>query len=345
MLSVKRLRTIAATPCEGIRAVRGTLTITALWFCLGFHGLALSAEHRSPMDAIQRGHDGPWPRTCTIYRGATPKLDGRISAGEWNDATMLACCNGWNPQFSSVTDPNDLSARVYIKHDGRDLYVAYDVTDNLIYAVDIPQWVPASFAAQYPKIDEFSTEGFPWYGDGVELLVNASYTWNLALQEEYNKANGSSWQMVCSTRKSRLGGLGKAGLMEGEQRRVTGADGKSVPNPNWDNYTKWIKSGAMNAEVRLKDKKTEGSGYVIEWKIAAKPCLEVAPEKFWNPDLGAVKMGLNISIGDFDTEKDGVGNWGNFRHENWWAGEKDKRTWLRQWGTMMVEPGFRPRTN
>ena len=48
--------------------------------------------------------------------------------------------------------------------------------------------------------------------------------------------NGSQWQMVVNTFKSRLGGLGVGGLMEGEPRQSSQA---------WNTYYSWIMNGAQ----------------------------------------------------------------------------------------------------
>ena len=53
-------------------------------------------------------------------------------------------------------------------------------------------------------------------------------------------------------------------------------------------------------------------------------------------------MGLNIAVGDLDEKEKGIGNFGNFHHEDWWSGAKDKRTQLRHWGTLWMRSGKRP---
>ena len=53
-------------------------------------------------------------------------------------------------------------------------------------------------------------------------------------------------------------------------------------------------------------------------------------------------MGLNIALGDLDEPEKGEGNFGNFHHEDWFTGEKNKRTWRRQWGTLWMMHGPRP---
>jgi SSS family solute:Na+ symporter len=82
---------------------------------------------------------------------------------------------------------------------------------------------------------------------------------------------------------------------------------------------------------------------VIEWAVSFNPCLEVAPGEFYSTRMGDRAMGLNIALGDLDTEAAGTGNFGNFHHEDWFAGAKDIRTQLRQWGTLWIRTQPRPR--
>lgn len=268
---------------------------------------------------------GEWPRTMTCYRGATPTLDGVIAEGEWADATPITGVKDWTPQFSPTTDDADLSLRGWVKHDGERLWFAFDITDDILYGIDTERWLPP----QNAKAHELTREGYPWFGDEMEILINARYEWST--EDKQNCAgDGSSWQMVCNLTKSRLGGIGVGGLMEGEPRSKESA---------WNNYQKWILDHSMEAVARVKP---GGEGYVIEWCIKPNPCLEVKPGVFWSPALGAVKMGLNIALGDLDRFADGEGNWGHFHHEDWWTGEANKRTWLKQFGTLIVEPGPRP---
>jgi SSS family solute:Na+ symporter len=88
--------------------------------------------------------------------------------------------------------------------------------------------------------------------------------------------------------------------------------------------------------------KPGGKGYVIEWAVSFDPCLEVAPGVFFRPNSKEVRMGLNIALGDLDEKEKGEGNFGNFHHEDWFAGQRNTRTQLRQWGTLRLMPGFRP---
>lgn len=267
---------------------------------------------------------GEYPRVVRCWRGSTPAVDGVLSPGEWDDAAAISG-RDWIPQFTPTTDPADLSLRGWVKHDGRDLYFAFEVTDDLLYGIETERWLPE----ENPAAHELTREGYPWFGDEMELLINAANTWEQR-DGQNCPGDGSAWQMVCNLTKSRLGGVGVGGLLEGEPRAVESA---------WNNYQRWILDRSMEAAARVKP---DQSGYVIEWRIQPDPCLEVAPGRFWSPALGTVRMGLNLAVGDLDDKPTGAGNFGNFHHEDWWAGEKDKRTWLKQWGTLVVEPGPPP---
>jgi hypothetical protein len=266
---------------------------------------------------------GEFPRSVEAFRGRTPVLDGILSPGEWNDATRFSGVSDWIPQFSRTTDPQDLSLRAWVKHDGRRLYFAFGVTDDVLYGIDTARWLPD----ENPRAHELSRAGFPWFGDEMELLINATNHWS---GKEEAAGDGSSWQMVCNLTKSRKGGIGVGGLLEGEPRRVQRA---------WDTYQKWILTGAQEAVAR---KKPGGKGYIIEWAVSFNPCLEVAPGKFYSTALGDRAMGLNIALGDLDQKERGAGNFGHFHHEDWFAGAKDVRTQLRHWGTLWIRTGTRP---
>jgi solute:Na+ symporter, SSS family len=261
---------------------------------------------------------GEFPRTLEAFPGSTPKIDGAISPGEWDDATALNGVADWIPEFARTTDPKDLSLRGWVKHDDKRLYFAFDVTDDVLYAIDIPRWLPDN----NPEAHALTQKGFPWFGDEMELLINASNQW----EPGKNAAgNGSSWQMVCNLTKSRLHGIGTGGLLEGEPRRSDEA---------WATYQKWILSGAQEAAAKPKP---GGKGYVIEWSVAFNPCLEVAPGQFYSTAMGDRQMGLNIAVGDLDEKEKGAGNPYSFHHEDWWAGYTGpRRTQLQHFGTLWI---------
>jgi SSS family solute:Na+ symporter len=130
--------------------------------------------------------------------------------------------------------------------------------------------------------------------------------------------------MVCNLTKSRVGGIGVGGLLEGEPR--------SKPEA-WKTYARWIREGVQECAARPKPGR---KGYVIEWAVSFDPCLEVKPGRFYSTRMGDRPMGLNIALGDLDRMETGAGNFANFHHEDWFAGAKDVRTQLRNWGTLWI---------
>ena len=260
---------------------------------------------------------GEYPRTLEAYPGGTPKLDGVLSPGEWADATAFEGVSSWIPQFSKTTNPNDLSLRGFVKHDGKRIYFGFDITDDVLYGIDTPRWLPEENLTAH----DLTREGFPWFGDEMELLINASNKWK---SDENAAGDGSSWQMVFNLTKSRKGGIGVGGLLEGEPRR----DQKA-----WDTYQRWILSGVQEAVAKVKP---GGKGYVIEWAVSFDPCLEVSPGQFYSTTMGDRAMGINIALGDLDEKEKGAGNFGHFHHEDWFAGAKNVRTNLKQWGSLWI---------
>lgn len=256
-------------------------------------------------------------RSLYAFPGKTPTLDGVIESGEWDDATQFFGVGDWVAQFSTTKDPMDLSVHGYVKHDGKRLYFAFEVTDDILYGIETPRWLPKENA----KAHDLTREGFPWFGDEMEILLNAT---NRFQAEESVAGNGRSWQMVCNLTKSRLGGVGTGGLLEGEPRR----DEKA-----WNTYQKWITSHAMDCSAKAKP---GGKGYIIEWAINFNPCVEVEPGNFYSTALGNKPVGLNIALGDLDEMEKGEGNFGNFHHEDWYSGAKNVRTQLRHFGTLWI---------
>jgi hypothetical protein len=156
---------------------------------------------------------GPKP-VMRAWRGATPVLDGVISPGEWDDATTFRGGRGWVPTFTPTTDDRDLSLQGWVKHDWENLYFAFRVEDDVLYGIDTPRWLPD----ENPRAHELTREGFPWFGDEIEILIHSRPTGDEP--DRLNAAgDGASWQMVCNLTKSRLGGVGGLEENRGPIRR------------------------------------------------------------------------------------------------------------------------------
>ena len=266
--------------------------------------------------------DGPAPGLrrpeLVSWFGSTPVLDGVIAPGEWNDATEFRGVRDWVAEFSPVTDERDLALRGWVKHDAEWLHFACEITDDRLYGLASERWLPS----ENPRAHELSREGFPWFGDEIEILLNGSHRW---AGDESAEGSAASWQMVCNLTKSRLGGLGVGGLLEGEPRSEPAA---------WDTYRAWIERGVQRAVARPQP---DGRGYVIEWSVRFDPCVELSPGHYYVPAAGNAAVGLNLAVGDLDQPEDGTGNFGNFRHEQWWAGAPHTRTQKNNFGTLRLQ--------
>lgn len=253
------------------------------------------------------------------YFGRAPKVDGVLAPGEWADATQFRGARDWVPSFSPVTDDADLTLRGFVKHDATWLYFGFEVGDDVLYGIDTPRWLPP----ENPKAHDLSPVGFPWFGDEIELLIDARHAWS---GDEIVSGDGSSWQMVVNLTKSRKRGvgLGKGGLLEGEPRNKPEV---------FATYRRWIDSGAQKAVAR---KRPGGKGYVIEWAVKWNPCVELAPGKFYAPAQGEVTIGINIALGDLDRPEAGAGNFGGFHHEQWLAGTPHTRAQKNNFGTLKL---------
>ena len=256
------------------------------------------------------------------WLGSTPKLDGIISPGEYADAEHISGVKSWAHTFHPTTDDKDLSLEGWVKHDGTALYFAFAITDDVLYGIDTPRWLPGN----NPQAHALTREGFPWFGDEMEILLNAANTF---VGNESVAGNGRSWQMVCNLTKSRAGGIGVGGILEGEPRREP---------PAWNTYQSWIAQGAQTCAA-----KRTPTGYVIEWMVKFNPCVEVTVGQFYSVKMGVQAVGLNIALGDLDQQERGVGNVYHFHHEDWWSGGKDTRTQLNNFGTLWLMPGRRPK--
>jgi solute:Na+ symporter, SSS family len=166
------------------------------------------------------------------YLGSTPTLDGYIDPAEWADAYTVKGIGQWDPEFLPVprAAPVDLDLTLWVKHDAKRLYFGFRVEDDVLYGYQTPSWLPSG----NPSANNLTQEGWPWFGDEMELLLNPG---NLSGYSNTTvPGNASAWQMVCNLHKSRLGGIGVGGLLEGEPRSSLSA---------WDTYQQWILTGCV----------------------------------------------------------------------------------------------------
>lgn len=252
------------------------------------------------------------PPPLHAYLGTAPILDGIVAPSEWADSTLFGDVFTWDAQFSPVdpaSSPLDLNVTAYVKHDGRRLYFAFEISDNLLFSRDTPAWLPASNSQADDMTPRFPCPAWPWFGDEFEILMNAPNV--VASPLDAVTGTPGVWQMVVNAHKSRLGGWGVGGLLEGEPRSSDTA---------WENYQSWIYSRAMEAAVVVAPAGGGGRGgrWSAEFAADFNPLLQVRPGEYWNVSWPPTPMGLNIALGDTDTQAEGSAF--GLKHEMWWAG-------------------------
>eukprot|EP00051_Salpingoeca_urceolata_P035907 m.31928 g.31928 ORF g.31928 m.31928 type:complete len:716 (+) comp9883_c0_seq1:77-2224(+) len=265
----------------------------------------------------------PFPRpVLRATRGLTPVVDGVLSPGEWTDATWLPLLAPFNAtaQFEPVSNATDFDVvQAWVKFDHEALYFGFEVADDVAYARDTKAWQPAG----NPHASLLNRTGWPWFGDEMEILVDAQPSVQGQAHPLANVVgNASQWQMCVNTCKSRLGGEGAGGLIEGEPRGDNGSA--------WHTYRHWIEAGVMRAAT----KPTGSRGnYVTEWAISYDALATNPP---FDPTKGEDQMiGINLAFGDVDGQSEGDPRFG-FHHEMWIAGQKNNRTHLGQFAHLWL---------
>ena len=263
-------------------------------------------------------------RELEIWRGTTPQIDGIISENEYSDATSFKFDSEWYQEYGLVTDSLEYSIKGWAKHDGTNLFIAFDVTDSVIYGYDIPRWLPTENALAN-ALD--MTNDWPYWGDAIEIFLS---TTNKFTPTQSTAGNGFSWNVVCNTHKSRLGQLDSGGLIEGYPRTTNA----------FNKYKSWIENGDMVAKVKLKES-PEPRGYIIEWKINANPCLEIAAGSFWHPTSKNDTMRINFEPEDVDRKEDGDG-WANMVHVIQYSGRRNyPKAYISNWAMLIIHPNTR----
>jgi SSS family solute:Na+ symporter len=145
---------------------------------------------------------------------------------------------------------------------------------------------------RFPARAVLNQSGFPWFGDEMELLLDAAGPPAQCTPKSPGVVgNESEWQMVLNLEKSRLGGLGVGGLMEGEPRSLLSA---------WNNYQSFIKTGRMQGAAKVSHLEKGANQWVAEWKVAFD-LMQITPGKPYSVDMEDTQMGINIALGDVDT--------------------------------------------
>ena len=180
-----------------------------------------------------------------------------------------------------MTDAADSSLHGWVKYDAHSLYFGFEVLDDYLHGIDGPRWCPAG----NPACEQLTPQGWPWFGDGVEVLINAAGRQHAVPPASTVVGNSTQWQMVCSLTKSRLGGEGKAGLCEGEPRQSSEA---------WHTYGRWIDTGAMRCAAQPR---RSPRGFVVEFAVRFA-LLQLSPGRPYHTGMPHTALGLNLALSD-----------------------------------------------
>ena len=180
-----------------------------------------------------------------------------------------------------MTDAADSSLRGWVKYDAHSLYFGLEVLDDYLHGIDGPRWCPAG----NPACEQLTPQGWPWFGDGVEVLINAAGRQHPVPLASTVVGNSTQWQMVCSLTKSRLGGVGTGGLCEGEPRQSSDA---------WHTYRRWIDTGAMRCAAQPR---RTPRGFVVEFAVRFA-LLQLSPGRPYHTGMPHTALGLNLALSD-----------------------------------------------
>ena len=180
-----------------------------------------------------------------------------------------------------MTDAADSSLRGWVKYDAHSLYFGLEVLDDYLHGIDGPRWCPAG----NPACEQLTPQGWPWFGDGVEVLINAAGRQHPVPLASTVVGNSTQWQMVCSLTKSRLGGVGTGGLCEGEPRQSSDA---------WHTYRRWIDTGTMRCAAQPR---RTPRGFVVEFAVRFA-LLQLSPGRPYHTGMPHTALGLNLALSD-----------------------------------------------
>ncbi len=244
-------------------------------------------------------------RRLICWKGGTPEFDGRISANEYEDGAHFTWSREWiEAMQAEIGSPEDLSFSGWIKHDGERLYIALEVTDDILYGIETDRWLP-SRAPDAHVIGE-RERGWPWFGDMVEILLYGRML-DLGTPIADVTGDGRGIQIIFNLTKSLEGGVGVPGMLpHGPGRTVE----------NWENNRRWILDDIIETRTSIDQ---PNNSYVIEVGIRLNGGIEIGDGRYWAMGDPDTPIGFNLAVGDvdrFENSPDGL-----LHHETWWAGK------------------------
>lgn len=262
-------------------------------------------------------------RRIVCWRGKTPHFDGRLSEGEYADASPFRWNADWiEAMLQEISSSQDLDFHGFVKHDGEHLYLAFDVTDDTFYGIDTERWLPE----QDPDAHVIGerTKGRPWFGDMIEVLI---YGRMLDIGEAISgvTGDGRGIQIIYNLTKSLEGGVGVPGMLP---------HGPNQTVENYENNKRWILDDIIETRTAIFETQDR---YTVELRIRLEGGFEISEGSYWEDGMPDTPIGFNLAIGDVDFEKNSPD--GLLHHETWWAGKltpRDGTRRLKLWGVLVL---------
>ena len=227
-----------------------------------------------------------------------------------------------------IESPEDLNFEGWVKHDGKYLYLAFDIQDDLFYGIETERWLPP----QDPHAHAIGERlrGRPWFGDMIEILLYGRLM-DLQVPVGDVTGDGRGIQIIYNLTKSLEGGVGVPGMSPH-------GPGRSVEN--FENNKRWILEDIIETRTQRIDNENR---YMVEVRIRLEGGIEIEEGTFWSIGKPDTVMGFNLSIGDVDTFDKSPD--GRLHHETWWAGkltQGDQNSRKKFWGLLVLTSEHKP---
>ncbi|MDE0262381.1 MAG: hypothetical protein OXJ37_08270 [Bryobacterales bacterium] len=268
-------------------------------------------------------------RWMVCWKGATPEFDGRIGEREYDDATPF----GWDADWveamkQDIASRQDLDFNGWVKHDGKHLYLAFNITDDIFYGIETERWLPHQDA--FAHVIGERERGRPWFGDMIEILIFGRM---LEIGEPVTDVTGDGRgiQIIYNLTKSLEGGIGVPGMLpHGPNRTVE----------NWENNKRWILDDIIETRTEIHGLDNR---YTVEVRIRLDGGMEVREGEYWTDGMPDTPIGFNLAIGDVDGAE--MSPDGLLHHETWWAGKTVRQgsgPRLKLWGALVLTSKAKP---
>jgi len=206
---------------------------------------------------------------------------------EYSDATSFSWSPDWIEAMKEEIElREDLYFEGWIKHEGKHLYLALDIHDDLFYGIETERWLPVADTDAH--VIGSRTQGRPWVGDMVEFLI---YGRMIELDPPISDVTGDGRgvQFIYNLAKSLERGIGDPGMLP---------HGPNRSEENRINNWRWIEDDIIETRTVIYP---DENRYTVELRLLLKGGVEIANGECWGMGKSDAVVGFDLSIGDVDT--------------------------------------------